>query len=135
MIIFSAILFFLLVIAIKVSAIVFVTPIVMGLVVIIGGNYIRKSKHGSFAPAWWNILSVLITIISTALFWIDTFNDRFNCGPVPFIILIFYALGSFIYLNSMKKSKKEPISKIKTIVTPKKVSKSHHRMERNKKHR
>ena len=125
MTIFAAILFFLLVLAIKVSIIVYMAPILIGLFIITLGNILRKSKHDRFAPVWWNILSIVIAIFSTSILWKDIFEDTHNYGPAPFVILIIYGLLSFCYLAIAVPRKENYISEEEIKVTPKKVPKSY----------
>lgn len=122
MIIFAAILFFLLVLIIKVSIIVYVAPILMGLIIIIVGNLLRKSKHGRFAPIWWSILSVVITILSTSMLWNDITYEAYDYGFAPFLILIIYGIFSFCLIALVGSRKESISSQQKVKVTPKKIS-------------
>lgn len=126
MIIFAAILFFLLVLIIKVSIIIYVAPILLGLIILVVGNLIRKSKHGRFSPVWWDILSVVITILSASLLWNDIIYEAYDYGFAPFLILIIYGMLSFCFLALAGSHKENVLSQPKPKVTPKKISASKH---------
>ena len=102
MLIFAAILFFLLVIAIKVSIFVFVAPILIGLFFIVVGNFTFMCKHDKFAPIWWNIVTGLVTVLSTSMLWSDILDNAIDFGAAPFIIFVVYGIFSiFIFAISM----------------------------------
>ena len=129
MIILGMILFSLLVIIVKVAIIVYIAPIVIGLFALVAGNIVRKSKQGKFAPVWWDILTVIITSLSTWMLWEDMANEAVDFGFDPFLILIIYTLSSICLLallKAKKKHKKPPMDynqlKKHSVVTPRKIT-------------
>ena len=96
MIIFAFLLYIVLVVLLGVSALVYLSPILMGLIIIIIANAVSKFKRGKMAPVLWNIVTVGVTIFATGMLWKDIFDDTVDTGPLPFIILSLYGLGSLI---------------------------------------
>ena len=133
MIFFSAFLFLLLVIIINASIIVYLSPIILGLIIIIVGNMVRIKKHNKFAPIWWDILSVVATILSTSMLWKDITYEAYDYGGTPFLILIFYATFSFCLLALVEPRKEKAIPKQNFKVTPKKTSTTKYNQMKNRK--
>ena len=96
MIIFAFLLYIVLVVLLGVSALVYLSPILMGLIIIIIANAVSKFKRGKMASVLWNIVTVGVTIFATGMLWKDIFDDAVDTGPLPFIILSLYGLGSLI---------------------------------------
>ena len=96
MIVFAFLLYIVLVVLLGVSALVYLSPILMGLIIIIIANAVSKFKRGKMASVLWNIVTVGVTIFATVMLWKDIFDDTVDTGPLPFIILSLYGLGSLI---------------------------------------
>ena len=96
MIIFAFLIYILLVVLIGASALVYLSPILMGLIIIIIANAVSKFKRGKMAPVLWNIVTVGVTIFATGMLWKDIFDDAIDTGSLPFNILSLYGLGSLI---------------------------------------
>ena len=96
MIIFAFILYILLVVLLGVSALVYLSPILIGLVIIVIGNAVSKIKRGKMGTILWNVVTIGITIFATGMLWKDIMSDAVDTGPMPFIILTLYGLVSLI---------------------------------------
>ena len=96
MIIFAFLIYIFLVIMLGVSALLYLSPILMGLIIIIIANAVSKFKRGKMASVLWNIVTVGVTILATGMLWKDIVDDAVDIGPLPFIILSLYGLGSLI---------------------------------------
>ena len=90
--------------------IIWALPVLMGLIIIGVGNGLHRSARGKFAPAWWNVVTIVLTIITTIIWNADIFGENVDTGPVPLIILGIYALGSlfvFAFYSAAAKKKEE----------------------------
>lgn len=96
MIILGFIIYILLVVLLGISALLYLSPILMGLVIIIIANAMSNFKRGKMAPVLWNVVTIVVTIFATVMLWKDIFDDAIDTGPLPFIILALYGLGSLI---------------------------------------
>lgn len=109
MIVLAAILFFLAIIGLFAYAV----PPLIGLVIIAIGNGVSKTSRGKIAPIWWDVLTVVVTIISTGMFYKDIFNDNVDTGPQPFILLAVYGFFSLIFIAALSATNKKNTHKTK----------------------
>lgn len=70
------------------------SPVLVGLFIIIVINGVSKGTRGRFAPALWNVATVGVMIFCTWLLCKDIFHDHYDFGPLPFLILMIYGFGS-----------------------------------------
>ena len=110
MLIFSTILFIILAFFLQLTILIAILPFFIGLVIIIACNLRYKSGTDRFAPIWWNILTPVVTILSSVLLWLDIFGDAGYEASLPFAIIGIYglaSLGYFTYLADKEKKDKE----------------------------
>lgn len=79
---------------------VYISPIVIGVVIISLVNIICKLIQGRIAPTWWHIPTVVATVCSTAMFWRDISDENVDTLPPHLLILIGYGLV-FCFLISI----------------------------------
>lgn len=84
----------------------------IGLVILIGGNSIRHRSVGKLAPILWDILTVVVSIATTILFYRDIINKSLDLGPIPFILLIGYGLLSFFFLALLPGKKQQDVHSV-----------------------
>ena len=111
MIIFGFVLYILLVVLLGVSALVYLSPVVIGLGIIIIANIVSKVKRGKIAPVLWNVITVGITVFTTGILWKDIVDDAVDTGPLPFIILATYGIISLAFLAMPKITRKQKVYK------------------------
>ena len=90
----TIILFILLVVVLGGTALILISPFLIGLVIILLGNGISKAITGRLAPVLWHIATVVVTIYSARMLWKDIFSEAIDVGAQPFIILLIYGLAS-----------------------------------------
>lgn len=99
----------------------YISTIVIGIGIIGIVDGVSLAKRKKFAPIWWHILTVLITVFSTAMFYKDVFSESIDTGPLPFIILVVYGIFSLALIgissttkqaSTVRKSKPERIDDI-----------------------
>ena len=98
MIILAIVLYLLAVIALY----AYISTIVIGIGIITIVNVVSKVARNKFAPVWWQILTVIVTIFSTAIFYNDLSSESVDTGPMPFIILIVYGIASLVLVGILK---------------------------------
>ncbi len=81
----------------------------IGLLILVGGNSIRHRSVGKFAPILWDILTIVVTIGATVLFYKDIIYKSIDVGPIPFILLIGYGLVSFAFLALLPGKKQQDV--------------------------
>ncbi len=81
----------------------------IGLVILVGGNSIRHRSAGKFAPILWDILTVVVSVTATVLFYKDIIYKSVDVGPIPFILLIGYGLVSFAFLALLPGKKQQDV--------------------------
>ena len=118
MIIFAFLLYILLVVLLGVSALVYLSPILIGLVIIVIGNAVSKVKHGKMGTILWNVVTVGITIFATGMLWKDIMSDAIDTGPLPFIILALYGLVSLIVFAIPEAIREQKEKKVYQEVVP-----------------
>ena len=129
----AAVLFFLVVFLIKISIIVYLSTILLGLFIIACGNIICKINLGKFASVLWNLAAVGLTICSTVMLWKDLGAEAADYGAIPFVILLVFGLASMflfaaVFVSKATKNKRalknsRKAQKVKVTQKPKKVSK------------
>ncbi len=80
---------------------VYVLPILLGILIVALINAISQSAREKFAPKWWNILAVAITLLSTILMNVDILNESADYGATPFIILLVFAVLSLLFMSGL----------------------------------
>ena len=119
MVAFGFLLFFLLIAVIYLAAIVMFLPIFIGIAITIIVNLAHKSGLGKFAPVWWHILTIFVTIFTFVLLNEDIFNEKIDLGALSFVILGIYAFASILwvgisaYVRQKRQKRKSYIVKVK----------------------
>lgn len=98
MLVFTFILYILLVVLLRVSAMVYLSPILIGLAAVVIANIVSKVKRGKFAPVLWDVLTVCVTILTTGMLWEDIADEAIDTGFLPFAILAIYGMVSLAVL-------------------------------------
>lgn len=98
MIIFAFILYVLFIVLLGASALLYLSPLLIGLVTIVIANEISKIKRGKKAPVVWHIITVAIMVFSTGMLWKDIWEESVDTGLLPFIILVLYGIVSIAVL-------------------------------------
>lgn len=96
---------------IAISFFAYVSPLLIGLVIIGLVNGMSKALRGKYAPILWNVLTFGVTVYATAMLWKDLFSDAVDMRALPFEILIIYGLVSVIFiaiLYAVQQSKSQP---------------------------
>ena len=124
MIIFAIILYFLFVVLLGASALLYLSPILIGFVILCIANGMSKAGRGKFAPILWDIATVVVTIYSTSMLWKDINSEAVDTGATPFIVLVFYGLFSLIFIAALNAFSQKKKSDDYTPITPKVVTKS-----------
>lgn len=116
------------------TAFVFLLPIILGVLIIVIVNAGCKSTGGKFAPVWWNVLTGVVILVSSVVFWNDVTSTTTDVGALPFTILLVYGLISLYALilpgaikqHKAKKAlkKQKEAEKTGTVVTSQVDSKS-----------
>lgn len=91
-------LFILLKAILAVTVLVFLIPIIIGVFIIGLINAAYRSIQNTFAPVWWNIATVVVTIIATVLMWNGVLSSSSNSDNLAFVILLVYGLISLFVL-------------------------------------
>ena len=99
MIIFAFILYIFFVVLLGASALLYLSPILIGLTSIVIANAISKIKRGKMAPVIWHVITIAVTIFSTGMLWKDIWEETVDTGPLPFIILVIYGIISIAILG------------------------------------
>lgn len=124
MTIFAIILYFLFVALLGASALLYLSPILIGLVILGIANGMSKAGRGKFAPVLWDIATVVVTIYSTSMLWKDINSEAVDTGATPFIVLVFYGLFSLIFIAALNAFSQKKKANENTIITPKVSTKS-----------
>lgn len=109
MIIFAFILYVLFIVLLGASALLYLSPLLIGLVTIVIANEISKIKRGKRAPVVWHVITVAIMVFSTGMLWKDIWEESVDTGPLPFIILVLYGIVSIAVL-AMSEFRQRPRS-------------------------
>ena len=96
MIIAGIIIFILIVAALGITTLVFISPILMGLIIIIIGNVTAKTGRGKMVLILWNIAAVALTIFATDMLWKDIMSEAVDIGLWPFGILALFGFVSLV---------------------------------------
>ena len=91
------IIYFLIVGVLALSAFVLLLPTLIGIFILAIGNLACKSCTKKFAPIWWDVVTVVLMIVSTVLLCKDIFGTA-DIGSLPFVILGVYGLVSLYVL-------------------------------------
>ena len=81
MIIFAFILYIFFVVLLGASALLYLSPILIGLTSIVIANAISKIKRGKMAPVIWHVITIAVTIFSTGMLWKDIWEETVDTGP------------------------------------------------------
>lgn len=106
MIIFAFILYIFFVVLLGASALLYLSPILIGLTSIVIANAISKIKRGKMAPVIWHVITIAVTIFSTGMLWKDIWEETVDTGPLPFIILVIYGIISIAILGLPEPSRR-----------------------------
>ena len=106
MLLFYVILYVLVVAVIKIAVLVTLMPLILGTAMIIIGNVSYRKKRDCF-PVVWNFFAVIATLVSSIMLWVDIGSDSVDCGALPFVIIILFALFSLVFwIPASKKDKR-----------------------------
>lgn len=115
MTVFAALLFILLVIAIYASILIYLSPLLIGLIIIAIVNTLFKKHHQKSAPIVWIILTIFVIILSSILLWKGINSNAPNIGSLSFVILIAYGFISlciFALPIAARQSKEKKLQKL-----------------------
>lgn len=94
----ALVLFILIVLLIKISLFVYLSPVIIGIAVIALGGKLRRGIYGVSPSVWWKLSTGAVTALSTLLFWKDLLDDTVDYSAVPFTLLIIYSVVSLCLL-------------------------------------
>lgn len=104
LIIFGFILYIVLVFLLGISALVYLSPILAGIGVLVIGNVAAPIGRDKFAPVWWDIITVGVTAFATRMLWVDIMSEAVDTGFWPYMILVIYGVASFAFFTMPKKT-------------------------------
>ena len=120
MIIFSAILFFLLSAVIHFGIFLFISPTLLGFFIAVIINAISFKLRNKRAPILWDIITAGFIIYSTILLTNDVIYEEIDYSSKPIAILLYYGLASVFllaFLALIERKVKKKVFAPKTVIS------------------
>ena len=118
MIILGLIIFAVCVVTVVVCSIIIVSPLAISILMIIAANALSLIKHNKMMHPLWDVMTVLLGILTTLLLWVDIGNEQINIGAIPFLALLIYGIVSLVVCRVQNEKKQ----KVQTIFVAQNVT-------------